>query len=99
MHQVSNVAEPLLHRCMSPPHSPAAHSNCGCFQDAHEFLNYLLNECSELLEKEAKAKANRAAGPTKLANGATPPNGSTMQPPTWIHELFQVRQWACQLLI
>ncbi|CAK0785581.1 hypothetical protein CVIRNUC_008791 [Coccomyxa viridis] len=25
-------------------------------QDAHEFLNYLLNECSELLEKEAKAK-------------------------------------------
>ena len=36
---------------------PAESIRCSCaLQDAHEFLNYLLNECSELLEKEAKAK-------------------------------------------
>ena len=36
---------------------PAEPIQCSCaLQDAHEFLNYLLNECSELLEKEAKAK-------------------------------------------
>ena len=35
-------------------------------QDAHEFLNYLLNECSELLEKEAKAKSG--ALPNGLAS-------------------------------
>ena len=36
---------------------------CGALQDAHEFLNYLLNECSELLEKEAKSKS-RAEPPS-----------------------------------
>lgn len=51
-------------------------------QDAHEFLNYLLNECSELLEKEAKDKA-QAASKQQQANGAP-------APVTWIHELFQV---------
>jgi len=38
-------------------------------QDAHEFLNYLLNECSELLEKEAKAK-KAAEGPSAAENNA-----------------------------
>lgn len=52
-------------------------------QDAHEFLNYLLNECSELLEKEAKSKAG------SKANGT--PTGDAPPGPTWIHELFQVR--------
>ncbi len=28
-------------------------------QDAHEFLNYLLNECSELLEKESSWSCSR----------------------------------------
>ncbi len=37
-------------------------------QDAHEFLNYLLNECSELLEKEAKAKLGPM--PNEPVNGA-----------------------------
>lgn len=48
-------------------------------QDAHEFLNYLLNECSELLEKEAKEKA----GVISHSNGTVEP--------TWIHDLFQAR--------
>ncbi len=42
----------------------------GCvLQDAHEFLNYLLNECSELLEKEAKAK-KAAERPPAAENNA-----------------------------
>ena len=89
-------------------------------QDAHEFLNYLLNECSELLEKEAKAKLGPPATslavaqqqqqqqqqrlqsgqqastsePSSGANGqqaeqqTQPPDAA---PPTFIHELFQVR--------
>ena len=48
-------------------------------QDAHEFLNFLLNECSELLEKAQKAK---------LA-GSTKPLPDPL-PLTWIQKLFQV---------
>lgn len=42
-------------------------------QDAHEFLNYLLNECGELLEKQAKAAA--AAASTSAS-----PNGTNGTP-------------------
>jgi spermidine/putrescine-binding protein len=42
-------------------------------QDAHEFLNYLLNECSELLEKEAKARAEQ--------QGGSPPQAAAAQGP------------------
>lgn len=52
-------------------------------QDAHEFLNYLLNECSELLEKE-QAQKHKASSTLQGTNG-TPPT-------TWVHELFQVSQ-------
>ncbi|PNG99721.1 Ubiquitin carboxyl-terminal hydrolase 4, partial [Tetrabaena socialis] len=47
-------------------------------QDAHEFLNYLLNQSCELLEQEAKA--------------AAPPGQQQQQPPpaTWVHDIFQV---------
>ena len=37
-------------------------------QDAHEFLNYLLNEMAEILEKRNKKAAE--------ANGATPASGA-----------------------
>ena len=97
-------------------------------QDAHEFLNYLLNECSELLEREAKAKLRRARQPPvgscpaaaaaatgtqqqhqqRVLSGqqaSTPEPGAgkagqqaeqqkeppEAAPPTFIHELFQVR--------
>ena len=86
-------------------------------QDAHEFLNYLLNECSELLEKEAKAR-KATEGPTAGENNADSASQADWQqrqrqesgrkaesngagvvaalkqappPPTWIHDLFQVR--------
>ena len=32
-------------------------------QDAHEFLNFLLNSCCDILEKEARALCARAAPP------------------------------------
>ena len=49
-------------------------------QDAHEFLNYLLNQCSELLEKD-QVDALRS-----LEKRPSEP-----LPPTWIQELFQAR--------
>ena len=55
-------------------------------QDAHEFLNYLLNECSELLEKAQKAQ---------LGGGAKPPPDPL--PLTWIQNLFQVPPKGCVL--
>ena len=54
-------------------------------QDAQEFLNYLLNECSELLEKEAKAAgapqpawpaAPYASGMPAALNGYAAPAGA-----------------------
>ena len=47
-------------------------------QDAHECLNYLLNQCSELLEKD-QVDALRS-----LEKQPSEP-----LPPTWIQELFQ----------
>ncbi|GLC37566.1 Ubiquitin carboxyl-terminal hydrolase 3 [Pleodorina starrii] len=56
-------------------------------QDAHEFLNYLLNQSCELLEQEAKA-----GQPPAAAAGTT---GPSQQPQpqqainTWVHDIFQ----------
>ncbi|CAL8463689.1 g3223 [Coccomyxa elongata] len=41
-------------------------------QDAHEFLNYLLNECSELLEKEAKARKERESASGYVSPSSAP---------------------------
>ena len=48
-------------------------------QDAHEFLNYLLNHISELLEAEARKRGSPLAAP-----GAP-------KPPTFVQELFEGR--------
>lgn len=64
-------------------------------QDAHEFLNFLLNELVETVEKEASAD-KKLAGNLKQAdkriNGSV--NGlanGTQQTPvvTWVHKIFQ----------
>ncbi|CAL5224372.1 g7047 [Coccomyxa viridis] len=47
-------------------------------QDAHEFLNYLLNECSELLEKEAKAR-KAAESPPAAENNADSASQAELQ--------------------
>ncbi|KAH8961118.1 hypothetical protein BDL97_05G033900 [Sphagnum fallax] len=64
-------------------------------QDAHEFLNFLLNELVDILEKEARAaKSNsgKQAPLEKLQNGALNgmANGNHKEPMvTWVHKIFQ----------
>ena len=55
-------------------------------QDAHEFFNFTLNECCEILEREHKKKyPAAAAAATAAATG-----GPSPQPvKTWIHDIFQ----------
>ncbi|XP_074573179.1 ubiquitin carboxyl-terminal hydrolase 3-like [Curcuma longa] len=64
-------------------------------QDAHEFLNFLLNELVDILEKEANApkpSSDTSLLPQKLANGQTilHVNGVEKEPlVTWVHKSFQ----------
>lgn len=56
-------------------------------QDAHEFLNYLLNTIADILQAEKQQQGNIKV---KTANQ----NGSDQQPapkpePTWVHDIFQ----------
>ncbi|WJX33702.1 Ubiquitin carboxyl-terminal hydrolase 3 [Trifolium repens] len=66
-------------------------------QDAHEFLNYLLNELVDILEKEAQAAKDdqeTLLPSEKIANGPKKSglaNGAKKEPPlaTWVHKNFQ----------
>ncbi|GFQ04993.1 ubiquitin carboxyl-terminal hydrolase 3 [Phtheirospermum japonicum] len=61
-------------------------------QDAHEFLNYLLNELVDILEKEARANKSDPEVPQKIANGPTNifSNSPQKEPViTWVHKNFQ----------
>ncbi|KAJ0975013.1 hypothetical protein J5N97_016978 [Dioscorea zingiberensis] len=63
-------------------------------QDAHEFLNFLLNELVDILEKETNsAKSCETSPPSdKLANGPRQlqANGVRKEPiVTWVHKCFQ----------
>ncbi|KAG4989909.1 hypothetical protein JHK84_032461 [Glycine max] len=64
-------------------------------QDAHEFLNFLLNELVDILEKEAQsAKNDQETSPPseKAANGPKNglANGAKKEPlVTWVHKNFQ----------
>ncbi|ERE76442.1 ubiquitin carboxyl-terminal hydrolase 12-like protein [Cricetulus griseus] len=55
-------------------------------QDAHEFLNYLLNTIADILQEERKQEKQNG----RLRNGDvdTEDNNSTPDP-TWVHEIFQ----------
>uniref|UniRef100_A0A8D1AWV9 Ubiquitin carboxyl-terminal hydrolase n=1 Tax=Sus scrofa TaxID=9823 RepID=A0A8D1AWV9_PIG len=55
-------------------------------QDAHEFLNYLLNTIADILQEERKQEKQNG----RLPNGNidTENNHSTPDP-TWVHEIFQ----------
>lgn len=55
-------------------------------QDAHEFLNYLLNTVADLLQAEKKA----ASGKSAVSQGQDSANTNPAKPePTWVHEIFQ----------
>ncbi|KAG5245160.1 UBIQUITIN-SPECIFIC PROTEASE family protein [Salix suchowensis] len=63
-------------------------------QDAHEFLNFLLNELVDILEKEAQAVKSdpETSPPEKIANGPKHAlaNGVSKEPlVTWVHKNFQ----------
>ncbi|KAF2284040.1 hypothetical protein GH714_018430 [Hevea brasiliensis] len=64
-------------------------------QDAHEFLNFLLNELVDILEKEAQAAKSdpeTSSPPEKIANGPNnaQANGVSKEPlVTWVHKNFQ----------
>ncbi|PON47669.1 Ubiquitinyl hydrolase [Parasponia andersonii] len=64
-------------------------------QDAHEFLNFLLNELVDILEKEAQAPKNdqeSSSPPEALTNGLRNAlaNGTQKEPlVTWVHKNFQ----------
>eukprot|EP00246_Nothoceros_aenigmaticus_P015837 TRINITY_DN6841_c0_g1_i1.p1 TRINITY_DN6841_c0_g1~~TRINITY_DN6841_c0_g1_i1.p1 ORF type:complete len:373 (+),score=71.20 TRINITY_DN6841_c0_g1_i1:149-1267(+) len=64
-------------------------------QDAHEFLNFLLNELVDILEKEAKTAKSAPGGVVqsgKVSNGSINglANGSQQKSAaTWVHKIFQ----------
>ncbi|XP_073047895.1 ubiquitin carboxyl-terminal hydrolase 4-like isoform X1 [Primulina eburnea] len=61
-------------------------------QDAHEFLNFLLNELVDTLEKESKKVPSIPHSVEGLANGLSngPINGVKKEPlVTWVHTIFQ----------
>ncbi|KAK9134270.1 hypothetical protein Syun_013600 [Stephania yunnanensis] len=63
-------------------------------QDAHEFLNFLLNELVEILEKESRAikSSPETSSSEKSVNGPINglANGTKIEPlVTWVHKNFQ----------
>lgn len=58
-------------------------------QDAHEFLNFLINHINEIIlaeRNQGKAKVS-ANGVTISDTGSS--NSSASSDPTWVHEIFQ----------
>lgn len=49
-------------------------------QDAHEFLNYLLNTVADILQEEKKQEKQ---------NGRLKNNAENKTEPTWVHDIFQ----------
>lgn len=54
-------------------------------QDAHEFLNYLLNTIADLLQEEKKQEKQNG----KLQNGSIESEEGEKTDLTWVHEIFQ----------
>ncbi|KAM9324745.1 ubiquitin carboxyl-terminal hydrolase 12-like isoform 2-T2 [Gastrophryne carolinensis] len=54
-------------------------------QDAHEFLNYLLNTIADLLQEEKKQETQNG----KLQNGSLDLQEPEKPDHTWVHEIFQ----------
>uniref|UniRef100_A0A8C9G6H7 ubiquitinyl hydrolase 1 n=1 Tax=Pavo cristatus TaxID=9049 RepID=A0A8C9G6H7_PAVCR len=54
-------------------------------QDAHEFLNYLLNTIADILQEERKQEKQNG----RLPNGNIDNENNSPPDPTWVHEIFQ----------
>lgn len=55
-------------------------------QDAHEFLNYLLNTVADILQEEKKQEKQN--GRLKN-NGTTEADADNKTESTWVHDIFQ----------
>lgn len=59
-------------------------------QDAHEFLNLLLNEVVDQVESFSKKKSAHPAVNGTLESASTPiPHGAPQNSTSWVHELFE----------
>lgn len=56
-------------------------------QDAHEFLNYLLNTIADLLQEEKSQEKPQNGRPVQ--NGGEEEEGTKETQQTWVHEIFQ----------
>ncbi|EME29720.1 ubiquitin carboxyl-terminal hydrolase 12/46 [Galdieria sulphuraria] len=60
----------------------------GCMhQDAHEFLNFILNEIVEILQREEEAKKQKIT--KKGRNSLDKTDEGSDSPRTWVHDLFE----------
>jgi hypothetical protein len=104
----SSLAAPHLpisatHHFITPPllHTPSL-----LLQDAHEFLNWLLNDISEVLEKEGRAAATAARrasrdasrSSSRSSSRAASPIKASGHSPTKASALAQQRSPSLQLL-
>ncbi|XP_020774514.1 ubiquitin carboxyl-terminal hydrolase 46 [Boleophthalmus pectinirostris] len=60
-------------------------------QDAHEFLNYLLNTVADILQEEKKQEKQngRLKNNGTAVTTATEPDSENKTEPTWVHDIFQ----------
>ncbi|GJD07989.1 Probable ubiquitin carboxyl-terminal hydrolase creB [Galdieria sulphuraria] len=56
-------------------------------QDAHEFLNFILNEIVEILQREEEAKKQKIT--KKGRNSLDKTDEGSDSPRTWVHDLFE----------
>jgi len=57
-------------------------------QDAHEFLNYLLNTVADILQDDRKQDKQNGRLKSNGAPVATEPENKASEP-TWVHDIFQ----------
>lgn len=60
-------------------------------QDAHEFLNYLLNTIADLLQEEKSQERQQNGKPVQNggSDGGGEGEGGKDTQQTWVHEIFQ----------
>ncbi|KAI5633625.1 ubiquitin carboxyl-terminal hydrolase domain-containing protein [Phthorimaea operculella] len=62
-------------------------------QDAHEFLNFLINHINEIILAERNQSTlkvqKNASGENVTCNGSVPSQKQENTEPTWVHEIFQ----------
>lgn len=61
-------------------------------QDAHEFLNFLINHINEIIlaeRNQGKSKTTLNGSGVTVNENISTTSGSASSDPTWVHEIFQ----------